>query len=155
MSKKLRTRPAQNNAVSNPNLPRPDTSPISQIAPSASASKRITSVMQKSSSFEGSIPHPDIFKLYGEVVPDAPERILKVFEEDSLHARKIQSDALNAQKRDNRRVHWMAWSLIFGGYLLSGAFAYMGKDWLAAIILGTTLAGTIAGFFQSRKEAKE
>ncbi len=30
--------------------------------------------------FSGPIPHPDIFRQYGEIIPNAPERILKVFE---------------------------------------------------------------------------
>lgn len=42
---------------------------------------------------------------YGEVIPDAPERILRVFEEDSRHARDIAVAALNAQKADNKRAH--------------------------------------------------
>jgi len=106
------------------------------------------------SSFEGPLPHPDIFKRYSETIPDAPERILYQFEEDSAHIRNMQSKALEAQKQDNKRVHWMAWSLIFGGYLLSAFFAYFDKDWLSAIILGTTLGGTIIGFLQNKKQIK-
>ena len=77
-----------------------------------------------------------------------------MFEQDSSHAREIQMAALNAQKEDNRRVHWMAWSLVAGGYVLSAAFAYMNKDTLAGIILATTLAGTITGFLQGKKSAQ-
>lgn len=116
--------------------------------------ERVSQVTAKHSSFEGPIPHPDIFRMYGEVIPDAPERILRVFEEDSKHAREIQNKALDAQKGDNQRVHWMAWSLIAAGYLLAGLFAYWDKDWLAGIILGSTLLGTITGFLQSRKDDK-
>lgn len=53
--------------------------------------------------FAGPIPHPEIFRQYGEVVPDAPERILGVFEKDSQHTRDIQMAALNAEvARDSR-----------------------------------------------------
>ena len=104
--------------------------------------------------FTGPLPHPDIFRQYGDIVPNAPERILQVFEDDSRHARDIQTAALHAQKGDNRRVHWMAFCLIGGGYLLSGLFAWWGKDTLAGIILSTTLVGTIAGFLQGRKAEK-
>lgn len=121
----------------------------------ATPADRVRAVVAKHTSFEGPIPHPEIFRLYGEVVPDAPERILRTFEADSLHAREIQSAALEAQKSDNRRVHWMAWSLIAGGYVLAALFAYWGKDWLAGIILGTTLLGTITGFLQGRKQGRE
>ena len=120
----------------------------------APVAKRVMGVMSQHSHFEGPIPHPDIFRKYGDVIPNAPERILKVFEDDSKHAREIQFAALNAQKSDNHRVQWMAWSLIFGGFLLSAIFAFWNKDWLAGIILGSTLVGTIAGFFQNKKENK-
>lgn len=104
--------------------------------------------------FQGPIPHPDIFRQYGEVIPDAPERILRVFEEDSRHAREIQVAALLAQKEDNRRVHWIAFSLISFGYILSVVFALMKEEWLAGIILTTTIIGTVTGFLQNRKSMK-
>ncbi len=101
--------------------------------------------------FQGPIPHPDIFRQYGEIIPDAPERILRVFEEDSKHAREIRLAALVAQKEDNRRVHWIAFSLISLGYVLSVVFALMKEEWLAGIILTTTIIGTVTGFLQNRK----
>jgi uncharacterized membrane protein len=124
----------------------PGTGPIAE---------RIQRVTAQRTTFNGPIPHPDIFRKYGEVIPDAPERILKVFEEDSKHARDIEVAALNAQKGDNKRVHWMAWSLIAGGYALALIFAYLDKDTLAGLVLTTTLAGTIVGFFQNRQEQKK
>lgn len=109
----------------------------------------------KQTNFQGPIPHPEIFRQYGEVIPDAPERILRVFEQDSAHVRAIQFAALTAQKEDNRRVHWMAWSLVAGGYLASFGFAAFDKDWLAGITLTTTIAATITGFLQSWKAGKD
>lgn len=117
--------------------------------------ERVKQIVTQQTTFHGPIPHPDIFRQYGEVVADAPERIMRVFEEDSKHAREIQMAALIAQKSDNRRVHWMAYSLIAGGYILSAVFAWMGKDWLAGILLSATLTGTIAGLIQGKKAPEE
>lgn len=75
---------------------------------------------------------------------------MRVFEQDSAHARDIQNAALRLQQEDNRRVHWMAYSLIAGGYMLAGFFAYLDKDTLAIAMLCSTLAGTIASFFQQK-----
>lgn len=44
----------------------------------------------------------------------------------------------------------MAYSLIAGGYMLAGFFAYLDKDTLAVAMLCSTLAGTIASFFQQK-----
>ena len=117
--------------------------------------ERVKQVVTQHSSFHGPIPHPDIFRQYGEVIADAPERILRVFEDDSKHARNIQMAALSAQKADNKRVHWMAYSLIAGGFILSGLFAWMNKDTLAGILLASTLVGTITGFIQGRSPTEE
>lgn len=150
-------KPAPTIAAKAPSQPQVQIDALTEIAEllpgTESVPERVRQIIQQSK-FQGPIPHPDIFRQYGEVVSDAPERILKVFEQDSLHAREIQIAALNAQKEDNRRVHWMAWSLIAGGYVLSALFAYWNKDWLAGIILTTTLTGTIAGFLQTKKSEK-
>lgn len=119
----------------------------------APVQERIKQIIQQTR-FQGPIPPPEIFREYGNVVKDAPERILKVFEQDSAHARELQMGALNAQKADNRRVHWMAFGLIGGGYVLSLAFAMMDKDILAGIVLSTTIIGTVTAFFQGRRNAE-
>ena len=62
----------------------------------APVAERVRQMVQLSS-FKGPIPSPEIFAKYGEVVPGSPERILKVFEEDSRHARDIQMAALQAK----------------------------------------------------------
>lgn len=123
---------------------------VEHLPGSLSPSIRAKGIIQHQSHFEGPLPHPDIFRQYGDIVHDAPERILRVFEDDSRHARDIQMAALEAQKADNSRVHWMAYSLISGGFILSGIFAWLDKDLLAGMILTTTLAGTITGFLQGK-----
>ncbi len=111
-----------------------------------------TQALVNHTQFEGPLPPPEIFRKYGEIIPDAPERILRVFEEDSTHARDIQIRALEAQVQDNRRVHWMAWTLIIFGFVLSAFFAWIDKDILAGTLLASTLAGTITGFLQNKKD---
>jgi uncharacterized membrane protein len=105
--------------------------------------------------YQGPIPSPELFKQYGEVIADAPERILRVFEQDSEHVRHMQKNALQAQREESRRVHWMAFALIAGGFVLAVLFAYMGKDLLAGGLLGTTLVGTIGGLLNSRSNGNK
>ena len=136
--------------------PVPETKPLERIAgqylPGTGpiAARRTVTRTEK---FNGPIPHPDIFRKYGEVIPDAPERILRVFEADSQHVREITMSALVAQRADNKRIHWMAFGLIAGGYAMSGLFAYFNKDVLAGIVLSTTIVGTVVGFLQQRSSA--
>ncbi|BBL72042.1 hypothetical protein [Methylogaea oryzae] len=60
---------------------------------------------------------------------------------------------MQALKADNQRSHWMAFGLIFSGFALAGFLAWLGKDWLAGVTLGTTLTGTIAGFIQGNTKS--
>ena len=79
---------------------------------------------------------------------------MKVFEQDSKHARDIQTAALNAQRADNRRIHWMAWSLVIAGFVMSGLFALLNKDTLAAVILATTIGAIAYSFLSGDKNKK-
>jgi len=54
--------------------------------------------------------------------------------------------------QDNRRVHWMAWTLIISGFVLSAFFAWIDKEILAGTLLASTLAGTITGFLQNKED---
>ena len=102
-----------------------------------------------SEQFIGPIPPPEVFRQYAEVLPDAPERILKVFEENSSFAREVRFQALVATKSEKTRAQWMAFCLVLGGLLGAVFLAYLDKEITAGILLGTTIAGIITGFLKS------
>ena len=99
--------------------------------------------------YSGPIPPPEIFRKYGEVVPDAPERILTVFEEDSFFTRDIQYKALDAHKGGNRRTQWMAFCLVFFCVSCATFLAYAGHEKTASFIVTTTLVAIISEFLKS------
>lgn len=129
-------------------------SPEAELVGKLLPESRIAQLVAQTTSFSGPLPHPEIFNRYAEVIPDAPERILKVFEDDSKHARDITTLALEVQRDDNRRAHWMAWSLVIAGFMLSAVFALKDKDTLAGIALGSTLVAIVTGFLKSRNHDK-
>ena len=72
----------------------------------------------------GPLPAPSEFAAYGEVIPDAPERILKMAEKEQEH-RHAQDDAKTEilkqqQKYDNRNS---LIGLIFGIFILIGVLS--------------------------------
>lgn len=140
--------------VITPKPPVEPKSPEAELVDKLLPENRIAQLVAQTTSFSGPLPHPEIFKLYAEVIPDAPERILKVFEDDSKHARDITTLALEVQRDDNRRAHWMAWSLVIAGFILSVVFALKDKDTLAGIALGSTLVAIVTGFLKSRNHDK-
>lgn len=86
-------------------------------------------------SFAGPIPPPEVFQQYGNVVPDAPERILKVFEADSQHTREMQKAALEAEIKRDSRAQWMAFAVMIAALGLTAL----------AVVYGSVPAGIVIG----------
>lgn len=92
-------------------------------------------VIATSQQFSGPIPPPEVFRQYGQVIQDAPERILKVFELDSQHTREMQADALKAETSRDSRAQWMAFIIMLASLGLT-AIAVIYGNAAAAIITG-------------------
>lgn len=46
----------------------------------------------------GPLPHPKILAQYGEVIPNAPERILAMAEAQSQHRREMEKEAMSQER---------------------------------------------------------
>lgn len=93
---------------------------------------------------------PEVLRQYSEMVPDAPERVLRVFELNSETERSTRTTALDAQIKDNRRRDWMAFGIIFGGMVTSAILAAIGTVWLSGATLVGIAAYSVIGFLQKR-----
>ena len=101
--------------------------------------------------YAGSLPTAAEFARYKEVLTDAPERIFKVFEEDSKHTREMQRVGLEGAITFDKRSQWMAFTIIAIGLGLTAFALYLDKD-AAAIIAGLgTLVLIFKGAFSARK----
>lgn len=107
-------------------------------------------------SFSGPIPPPEILTGYGQVLPDAPDRILRMAENQSAHRQKLEySMVIGSLVRSNLGMLFgfiigfagLYWSylLIAGGHEISGgAFG------------GATLVSLVYTFLSSHdKQTKE
>lgn len=81
----------------------------------------------------GPIPPAEEFAKYGQVLPDAPERIFIVFEKDSEHTRNMQSEALNGEIARDARGQWMAFISILCSIGLTAYSLSINKDIAAAL----------------------
>ena len=104
--------------------------------------------------YSGPIPHPNILRLYDELVPGAARELIDEAKANGAHERKKEQDALNALINRDRRAHWMACFLVFSGFFLIWLLSYHGHDWVAAAVAGTLLGSVITGFLQVRKSDK-
>ena len=106
----------------------------------------------------GPIPSPEVFKRYGEIVHDAPERILKVFEQDSQHTRDMQKIALTGEVSRDARAQWMAFVIMIAALGVTTAVIILGKNLTAGIItsLGTLfLALRVLFVGKNKKDPRE
>ena len=85
--------------------------------------------------FVGPIPPPEVFRQYGQVISDAPERILKVFELDSKHTREMQMIALKSETARDSRAQWMAFVIMLVAFGLT-AFAIVHGNAVSGILTG-------------------
>ena len=103
MKPKRQNQNKQKNRIAVQENPGDTLSRIAQLSDPINQSNEKVHAVVTNSRFEGPLPPPDIFKRYSETIPDAPERILKQFEEDSAHVRNMCS--LRHLKRRNRTIH--------------------------------------------------
>ena len=110
--------------------------PIAGSSPHVERVKHLERLEHSIQRHEGPIPSPEVFKGYREVIPDAPERIMKVFELDSQHTRDMQKLALTAEIKRDMRAQWMAFFIMIASLGLTAATVLLGKSITAGIITG-------------------
>ena len=98
---------------------------------------------------------PEIVEKYSRMVPDAPERILKVFEENSRVEREVRGDQIKTQLYqhvESKRRDWMGYSLAVIALAAFICFAYINKP-IPAVGSFLSFAGmAVIGFIKSRKK---
>ena len=100
---------------------------------------------QQSIKIERAIPSPEEIAKYKEVMSDLPERIVKQFEEDSVHIRELQKRKQEADIAFDKRSQYMAFVIIMFGFVGTLLLAYFDKDYAAV----ATAIGTVALIFKN------
>jgi uncharacterized membrane protein len=101
---------------------------------------------------------PEVVRKYAELVPDAPERILAVFEKNAEAERNLRQAQLDANKEinqfqhsDNRRRDWMVFIIILSAIGASALFAFVGLEWLSGATLLGLAAWVVKGYLMKEK----
>lgn len=95
---------------------------------------------------------PDVLERYRQMVPDAPERVLRQFELNSETERAIMQGSLDAKANDNRRRDWMAFAIIITGLVVSAVMAALGVPWLSGVTLAAIIGYAVVGYLKSKPE---
>lgn len=108
--------------------------------------ERVGRIIATHAQYEGPLPPPALFRDYGAVVPDAPERILKQFEANSNHFRETSTNALKAEISVDRRAQWMAFFLVIAGIGSAIYLAERDHTVVAVSVVGTLLIAVLVNF---------
>lgn len=108
-------------------------------------------------SFSGPMPHPDILRGYKELISDAPERILKMAEQEQIHRMMIEKqvleqngnnikEAAKANRLSQIFAFFLTVLLIIAGVLLT----IVGYVAVGITIFGTTIVALAAVFITGK-----
>lgn len=103
-------------------------------------------------SWEGPLPPPATLEAFRDIVPDAPERIIRQWELESDHRRQYEMTGLQgAIERD--RVGQGAAIVFALAALAVGVVALVyGHPAVASLVVGTTVVSVVGAFLYQRKK---
>ncbi len=94
---------------------------------------------------------PEVIEHYSRLIPDAPNRILTVFEQNAEAERAIQLSTLKGQIADNKRRDWMAFLIIVAGFSVTAFLAWIDKPYLSGTTLAAIIGYSVMGFLKTRR----
>lgn len=103
----------------------------------------------------GPLPSVEMFKAYGDVVPDAPERILKMAEDEQKAAHEFSRTALSHEKTLVTQGQWMGFISMTIALVGGIGLAVYGQPYVAAALVSPAVLTPIMRFyFKGKHEAK-
>lgn len=112
--------------------------------------------------WHGPLPPPETLEQFKRLVPDAPERILRMAEEEARVRREIMkrdSESQNLRKgaelreyhRDVSRGQRVAFCFLVLDMMAAVACAYLGSEKIGVTIAGMGAAGIVSNFIWRKK----
>ncbi len=99
------------------------------------------------SHFSGPLPPPEIMEHYGRIIPDAPERILKMAEKEQSIRHRMRKEFAQFK----RRGQWFALLIVLGALVTTYLLATAGHPGWGSAISFTAIAGIVASLIHSGK----
>lgn len=83
----------------------------------------------------GALPRPEDFAKYAEVVPDAPERILRMAENEQEHRISLERQIVPANVRAGARGQWLGAIISVVALVLAVLASWLGAPWQVSTAL--------------------
>lgn len=85
--------------------------------------------------WSGILPRPEDFAKFGEVVPDAPERLLRMAELEQQHRISIEAKIIPENQKAGSRGQWLGAGISALALILAAWSSYLGSPWQLSIAL--------------------
>ena len=108
---------------------------LDTLDPSGTIIVKAFMAMESERTFRGLLPAPEDFKAYGEMIPNAPERILSMTEQQVLHRIHTEESIVKSGLVESRRGQWMGYSIVLILIGISTLLVSYGHDWVAEAMM--------------------
>ncbi|QUB91163.1 DUF2335 domain-containing protein [Prevotella denticola] len=111
--------------------------------------------METERTFRGPLPAPEDFRAYGEVIPNAPERILSMTEQQVSHRIHTEEKIVKSGLAESRIGQWMGYSIVLILIGLSTLLASNGHDWVAGAMMTAAIGLSVIFVLRQKPSEKE
>lgn len=122
--------------------------------PAPSSQSNHTHISVQSHKWEAPLPPPAVLDEFNRVVPNGAERIVRAWEQESEHRRTIERTDQQAFYKDRRMGKIFALVFVLAALGVSAWCAFVGAEWLGAVIGGSTIASVVWAFIHQRRPPK-
>lgn len=106
---------------------------------------------EKTTTFIGPFPPPDVLKEYDRIVPGSARKIINMAHDQSTHRRNMEEFVITNNSKREDRAQWMAYSLaIILPLLATSAVVWGGYQTFGSVLGGATVTGLVAVFITGK-----
>lgn len=109
------------------------------------------SIVQTQELWHGPLPHPQIVEEFRRLIPDAPERIFRQWEDQSRHRREYERRALEASIRKDRIGQFAAITFALVALAVVAFAIWQGQPWVAGVLGGSMIVAVVGAFLYERR----
>lgn len=113
-----------------------------------------TTISVRSQEWHGPLPPPAILEDFDNVVPNGAERIVKAWEDETRHRREIEVQEQRSFYRDMLVGKIFALIFVLAALGTAAFAAYVGAEWLGAILGAGTIGAVVWAFVRSQQRDK-
>jgi len=119
-------------------------------ASNAQESSRKLQLEQRTEFFQGPVPSPAALQEYEDIQPGFAERLIALTEREAQHRHTITYRAQRQDARETTLGQVFALVVTISAFVCTAWLGYLGLEWAASIVGGTTVVALVSAFIAGR-----